>query len=144
MSEKYNPEEDGGADFPIDPVRPRAFNIHSHSGQLMHPTAYGCPHKVNHEEAPKPDVLRKQRSCMHDSATQLSRFPNSVLVQGSSRFGIGGDFSVNSQWTEDSFSNNQYSHMADGESKLLGGPNTSHKKASAPLRKDLMVKTTDK
>ena len=142
ISEKYIPEEDGGAGFPIEPTQSRALNVFSHSGQSMHPSAYGSSRNMNEEEALNSAELRKQRSCMHGSASQLSRFSNSVAVRGGSRFDISGDSSVNSRWPEDHFGA-RYSNLADGESnQLLGGHNSSHKKDNALLRKEpAMVKT---
>nr|ABE91953.2 Protein kinase-like [Medicago truncatula] len=147
ISEKYNPEEEGGYGFPLEPAKLRSRNIFSHSGQSMHPSAYGSSRDMNlKEEAalPGPDrvftsrkiELRKQNSYWHGSTAQLSRFSNSVAIRGDSQLDMSGDCSLNSQWLEDQF-DMRYSHLDDGESnQLLDGTKHSRKKDFHLFRKD--------
>lgn len=131
VSEKFNPdEEDSGSGFPIEPSRTKQINTFSHSGQSMHPNAYGSS---RHMDAVKEDALagpgrvynsrnpaelRKQRSYLHGNAAQLSRFANSVAAGGGSKLDMSGDATVNSQWSEDCF-DERYSHLAESESNQL-------------------------
>lgn len=151
VSEKYNPEEDGGSGFPLEPSKSRALNVFSHSGQSMYRNAYGSSRNMNMKEedvltgpdhvfSSRNSELRKQKSCWHGSTAQFSRFSNSVAVRGDSRLDMGGDSSVSSQWPEDDFGM-RYSHLACGESnQLLNGPKSSHK-MDLPSGKDpAMVK----
>ncbi|KAI4296167.1 hypothetical protein L6164_036147 [Bauhinia variegata] len=131
VSEKYNTEEDGGAGFPIEPARSRPLNIFSHSGQSMHPSAYGSSRNMNEEGAPAcpgqvfssrdTAELRKQASLSHGGAgpaAELSRFSNSVAVRGGdSRFEVSGDSSVNSNWAKDHF-RTRYNHLGNSNQLL--------------------------
>ncbi|XP_061375984.1 probable serine/threonine-protein kinase At1g09600 [Gastrolobium bilobum] len=140
ISEKYNPEGDSGSGFPLEPAQSRALNVFSHSGQSMHPSAYGSSRHMNLKEE---DVfrsrnceLRKQKSYWQGSSAQLSRFSNSVAVRGDSRLDMSGDCSVNSQWPEDQFGM-RYSRPADDESnQLLDAPKSSRRKDYHPVGKD--------
>ncbi|XP_057429415.1 probable serine/threonine-protein kinase At1g09600 isoform X2 [Lotus japonicus] len=138
ISEKFNPEEDGDYGFPLEPAKPRALSVFSHSGQSMHPTAYGSSRNMNlkqedvltgtdHAVKSRNCELRKQKSYWHGS-TKLSRFSSSVAVRGDLRLDMSGDCSVNSQWPEDHFGM-RCSHLPDDESnQLLDGPKPSRKK----------------
>ncbi|KAJ7967977.1 Serine/threonine protein kinase [Quillaja saponaria] len=142
VSESYNPGEDGVAGFPIEPRKGAGPNVFSHSGQSIHPSAFGSTRNMNlNEDGPdrvgssrNETELRKQRSYIHHGATELSRFSNSVAVRGGSRFDIGGHSSVNPHWPEERFSS-RYNHLADGDSSekhewshhLLERPKSSHK-----------------
>ncbi|CAL5183044.1 unnamed protein product [Lathyrus oleraceus] len=129
ISEKYNPEEEGSYGFPLEPAKAVAHNTLSHSGQLMHPGAYGSSCNMNLKEeivlaAPdrvftsKNSKLRKQNSSWQGSTAQLSRFSNSVAVRGDSQLDMSKDCSLNSQWQEDHF-DLRYSHLTDGESNQM-------------------------
>ncbi|KAJ1420017.1 Serine/threonine-protein kinase, active site [Sesbania bispinosa] len=147
ISDKYNPEEDGGCGFPLEPTKSRALNVFSHSGQSMHPSAYGSSRNMNLKEedvltgpnhvfTSRNPELRKQKSYWHGSTAKLSRFSNSVATRGNSRLDMSGDCSVNSEWPEDHFGM-RYSHLADGESsQLLDGPKSSCKNDFHLLGKD--------
>lgn len=151
-SEKYDPEEEGGNGFLLEPAKSKASNVLSHSGQSMHPSSYGSSRNMNLKEedaltgpnhvftSRNPD-LRKQNSYWHGSTAQLSKFSNSVAVRGDSRLDMSGDRSLNSQWPEDHF-DMRYSHLADSESnQLLAGSKPSRKKDFNLLGKDrAMVK----
>ena len=152
ISEKYNPEEEGGYGFPLEPAKLRSRNIFSHSGQSMHPSAYGSSRNMNLKEEAAlsgPDrvftsrkiELRKQNSYWHGSTAQLSSFSNSVAIRGDSRLDMSGDCSLNSQWLEDQF-DTRYGHLDDGESnQLLDGTKHSRKKDFHLFGKDrAMVK----
>ncbi|KAJ1385708.1 Serine/threonine-protein kinase, active site [Sesbania bispinosa] len=142
ISEKYNSEEDGGCGFPLEPTKSRALNVFSHSGQSMHPSAYGSSRNMNLKEedvltgpnhvfTSRNPELRKQKSYWHGSTAKLSRFSNSVATRGNSRLDMSGNCSVNSEWPENHFGM-RYSHLADGESsQLLDGPKSSRKKDRA-------------
>ncbi|KAJ7946554.1 Serine/threonine protein kinase [Quillaja saponaria] len=143
ISEKFNPEEDGGAGFLIEPPKLAAPNVFSHSGQLMHPSAFGSSQNINLNEngrlgsSRNGNELRRQRSFMNNGATELSRFSSSVAVRGGSRLDIGGRSSVNPHWPEERFTARQ-NHLVDGESShhLLEGPKYSHKKDGLLPEKD--------
>ncbi|GAU20143.1 hypothetical protein TSUD_352050 [Trifolium subterraneum] len=138
ISEKYNPEKEGGC-LPLEPAKSRAHNIFSHSGQSMHPSAYGSSRNMNLKEevvitgpdrvfTSRNSEMRKQNSYWHGRAAQLSRFSNSLAVRGDSRLDMGGDRNLNSQWLEDHF-DTRSNHLPDGESnQLLDGTKHSHKK----------------
>ncbi|KAE9599380.1 putative protein-serine/threonine kinase CMGC-CDK-CRK7-CDK9 family [Lupinus albus] len=134
VSDKFNPAEDGGSGFPLEPTKSRVLNVFSHSGQSMHRTAYGSSRNMNLKEEDfltGPDHicrLRKQNSYWHGSTAQLSRFSNSVAAQGDSRLDMSGNNSLNSEWPEDQFGM-RYNHEADGVSnQLLDGHKSSQKK----------------
>ncbi|KAK7328343.1 hypothetical protein VNO77_22447 [Canavalia gladiata] len=141
VSEKHNHKEDGGYGFAPEPAKSRALNVFSHSGQSMHPSAYGSSRNMNLKEedaltgpdhafrSRKPE-LRKQNSFWHGST---AKFSNSVEVQGDSLLDISGELS--SHWAGDQLCM-RYSHLADGESKqLLDGPKSSQKDFR-PIEKD--------
>lgn len=139
ISEKYNPEEDGGSGCPIEPSKESARNVYSHSDQSMHPTNFGSSRNKNINEdrasrAPglayvspsKSAVLRPQRSFIQRGAARLSRFSNSVAVRGNSQFHGSSATSVNSHWPEEHF-DNRYNNLDDSSHHLLGRPNFSQK-----------------
>lgn len=140
ISEKFIPGEDGGYGFPLEPAKSRALNVFSHSGQSMHPSAYGSSRNMNlkeedvltgpnHAFTSTNSELRKQKSFWHGSTAQLSRFSNSVAVRGDSQLDMSGDYSVNSQWPDQDHFDMTYGHLGDGESnQLLDGPKASRKK----------------
>ncbi|XP_057978089.1 probable serine/threonine-protein kinase At1g09600 [Malania oleifera] len=133
-SEKYNPEEDGGSGFPIEP--PGLQNGFSHSGQLAHPNAFGSSLGVNMNEddtlfdSSKNDK-GTQRSYKPSGATELSRFSSSVAVRGNSR-----ETNLNSHWAPKGLLNAGYNQLDGAESsrkhdwfhRLLEGPKSSRRK----------------
>ncbi|XP_062176842.1 probable serine/threonine-protein kinase At1g09600 isoform X1 [Alnus glutinosa] len=144
VSEKYNPEDDGGSGFPIEPPKRKARSVLSHSGQSMHPTTYGSSRKmnVNEQEAPtvpgeafsRPEngtVFRSPKP--HIPGTEFSRFSNSVAIRGS----------MDSHWPEDHF-NARYNHLDNGEAPdkhqwsqhLLDRAKSSYKKDEQPSGKE--------
>lgn len=113
-SEKYNTEEDGGSGFPIEPPKRTALNV-SHSGQSMHPAAFGSSHNMNEndQEATVPGQalgcsngaeLRRQRSCTQSEEAS----------QGDSLLNRGGETTVDSHWPDEDF-NVSYKHLDDSE-----------------------------
>lgn len=139
-SEQFNPEEEGGSGFPIDPSGGSLFKGHlapngtSRGSVNMH-GAEGGPrfssqvYSSGHSGA----ELRTQRSYKPQAgAAQLSRFSNSVAVRGSSRFDLSRDDSVHSQWPEERL-NGKYSRLNESDSShsLLGLPTSSYKKDQA-------------
>lgn len=145
ISEKYNPDEDSGSGFPIEPSKTRALNAFSHCGQSMHPSVYGSSRNMNsNKEEPtagpgrvynsgNPAELRKQRSYMNNKAAQLSRFSSSVANGGGLKLDMSGDSSVSSQWPEDCFGT-RYDHLGDDESNQL--LKSLHKKDIHPSSKE--------
>ncbi|XP_022945343.1 probable serine/threonine-protein kinase At1g09600 [Cucurbita moschata] len=134
VSEKYNPEEDGGSGFCIDPPK---------ESTQTQPNASSSSRNMNRSRGDTPGgfsvgekgaELRKQRSYMHHGSGQLSRYSNSVAGQGSLQFGCGGESSSNSRWPEECF-NVSYNHINGGESSekhewshhLLESPKSSYK-----------------
>ncbi|CAJ1963792.1 unnamed protein product [Sphenostylis stenocarpa] len=125
VTEKYNPEDDGGYGFTREPVKSRVLNVLSHSGQSMHPSVYGSRNMNLEEEdvliypehsyISRKSELRKQNSRWQGSIAKLSRFSNSIALRGDSLLDMSGDLSVNLQLPEDQFGM-RYSHAADGES----------------------------
>ncbi|XP_054795943.1 probable serine/threonine-protein kinase At1g09600 [Prosopis cineraria] len=145
ISEKFNPDEDGGSGFPIEPSKTRALNAFSHSGQSMHPSVYGSSRNMNSNkeesvagpghvyDSGNPVGLRKQRSYMNRNAAQLSRFSNSVANEGGLKLDMSGDASVSSQWPDDCFGT-RYDHLVDDESNQL--LKSLHKKDIHPCAKE--------
>ncbi|KAK9286452.1 hypothetical protein L1049_014849 [Liquidambar formosana] len=155
-SEKYNPDEDSGTGFPIEPPIGTVQNGFSHSGQSIPHNTFGSSQdrNVNEDEAlkgPCPAIgssrngpeLRKQRSFGHRGAGQLSRISSSVAVRGSSRFDSNRETSVNPHWPEERI-NARYDHLDGTESSgkhewsqhLLDRPKSSHKKGEHPCGKE--------
>ncbi|KAJ7949755.1 Kinase family protein [Quillaja saponaria] len=65
-SHKYNPHEDGGSGFPIEPPRGAAQNGYSHSTSMIHPAIVGLGSSRRNGE------LRSQRSHMPHAVADLS------------------------------------------------------------------------
>ncbi|CAK9165391.1 unnamed protein product [Ilex paraguariensis] len=134
-SEKYNPEEDGGSGFPIEPSRGSLQNGFLY-GQSMQSAAFGASLSVNEAGGPMDSQrafdysrnsaeLRTQRSYKSQgAAAQLSRFSSSVAAHDSSRFDHSREPSVHSHWPGARY------QLSDAESshQLLGRPNSSYKK----------------
>lgn len=143
--EKHKTEEHGGSGHPIEPSRETTHGFFSHSGQSMHPSSFGSyrnmyacsSHYRNGED------IRKRETYTHRTASQLSRFSNSVAARGASRFDGVIETSVNPHWPEERI-NARYSHLDDGASSekhtwshhLVDRPRSSHKKDEQPLGKE--------
>ncbi|XP_027338056.1 probable serine/threonine-protein kinase At1g09600 [Abrus precatorius] len=123
ISEKYNPEEEGGYGFPLEPAKSRALKVFSYFGHSMHPSKYGSSCNMNlkeedvltcpdHAFRTRNSKLRKQKSYWHGGIAKLSRFSNSVAVRGGSVLDMRGNLSVNLHWPEDHFGM-RYSQLAD-------------------------------
>ncbi|XP_050128949.1 probable serine/threonine-protein kinase At1g09600 [Malus sylvestris] len=139
ISEKYNPEEDSGSGFPIEPPKGAAPNAFSHSGQSVHPSAFGSlqsGHSKNGAE------FSRQKSYMYRGAAQSSRFSNSASVRSGSQFD-GNIESANPHWPEERM-NGRYNYFDNGESSakhdwsrhFLERPKSSHKKDEQPSGKE--------
>jgi len=146
VTEKYNYEKDDGYGFSREPVKSRALDVFSHSGQSMHPNVYGSSSNMNLNEEnvlacrdpgfiSRKSELRKHTSYWQGSTAKLSRFSNSIAVRGDSLLDMSGDFSVNSQLPEDQFGM-RYNHEADGESNQLLDGLKSSQKDFLPVGKD--------
>lgn len=157
VSEKYNPEDDGGSGFPIEPPKRKARSVLSHSGQSMHPTTFGSSRKMNVNEQEALTVPGQALSHLengtgfrspipHIPGTEFSRFSNSVAIRGSE------EMTADSHWPEDNF-NARSNHLDNGEAPdkhqwsqhLLDRPKSSYKKEEQPSGKDSgMVYTSKK
>ncbi|XP_043722529.1 probable serine/threonine-protein kinase At1g09600 isoform X2 [Telopea speciosissima] len=143
-SEKYNPQEDGGSGFPIEPPRRVAQNGFSDSGQLNLANGYGSSwSRVEGETIGAPGraygssgkgaELRGQRSYMHQAA-ELSKFSGSVAVRGS-HIDSQRERSTQAAWPEQKL-NCRYNQLDDAEPSeksewghhLLDKPTLSHRK----------------
>ncbi|XP_031287561.1 probable serine/threonine-protein kinase At1g09600 [Pistacia vera] len=115
FSEKYNPQEDAGSCFPIEPAKGLTQNGYSHSGQLKQARTLGTAWSRMASEnehltgpsgafgSPRRDAdLGNPRSYMHPSASRLSRFSNSVAVRGRSQLDCSTESRVNTKWGNDS------------------------------------------
>lgn len=143
--EKHNTEEHGGSGHPVEPTRETTHGFFSHSGQSMHPSLFGysrnmyacSSHYRNGED------IRTRETYTHRTASQLSRFSNSVAARGASRFDGVIETSVNPHWPEERI-NARYSHLDDGASSekhtwshyLVDRSRSSHKKDEQPLGKE--------
>ncbi|KAJ4950501.1 hypothetical protein NE237_027333 [Protea cynaroides] len=143
-SEKYNPHEDGGSGFPIEPPRVVVPNGFSHSGQLNHSNGYGSSwSKVETDTVGAPArpsgssgkgvELRVQRPYMHQSA-ELAKFSGSVAARNSSHFDSQRERSTHTAWPEQRLKS-RYDQLDDAEPSdksdchLLDRPTTSsHRK----------------
>ncbi|XAR56282.1 Cyclin-dependent kinase [Bertholletia excelsa] len=101
-SEQYNPREDGGCGFRMEPPRGRPRDGLSHSGQL-----------IQHGEALKNSPLMRAQKSFRPA--ELSRFSNSIAVRGSSRFDMNREKTGNPHWPEECL-NTRYNQLDDGES----------------------------
>ncbi|XP_042486610.1 probable serine/threonine-protein kinase At1g09600 isoform X2 [Macadamia integrifolia] len=145
-SEKYNPHEDGGSGFPIEPPRRVVPNGLSVSGQLNLPNGYGsswsrveggetigAPGRANGSSG-KSAELRAQRSYMHQAA-ELSKFSSSVAVRNSSHVDSQRERSIQTNWPEQKL-NSRYNQLDDAEPSeksewshhLLDRPTSSQRK----------------
>lgn len=140
-SEKYNPEEEGGNGFPIEPPKGTSQNGLSHSGQIF---SSSRSMKVNEETALIGDDARAFESSKSNAvelrmerpyipqraAAQLSRLSSSIMVRGSSRFNNGRETSENSHWHGESSEKHEWSHH------LLERPKSSNRKSEPDFEKE--------
>uniref|UniRef100_A0A5B7AEY7 Protein kinase domain-containing protein n=1 Tax=Davidia involucrata TaxID=16924 RepID=A0A5B7AEY7_DAVIN len=147
-SEKYNPEEDGGSIFRIEPSTGTSRNALSHSGRLIQHGAFESSLNMNENEdetlmgsqlafGSSGDSVewRSQRSLEPQAAAQLSRFSNSVGVRASSRFDLSRETSAHPHWPQ-AHLNARYNQLDGSVSSvkhewshnLLDRPKFSYKK----------------
>ncbi|XP_068647149.1 probable serine/threonine-protein kinase At1g54610 isoform X2 [Aristolochia californica] len=161
-SEKYNPEEEGGSGFPLNPPRGSSANGVSHSGPLYHPNAFGSSwnstKKFKEDEirpafgslgGPHGPELKTQRSCMPQVVTDVSNHSGF----GSSRANAKSDNhreTNNSYWSEQR-SIARYNPLDDTDPgkqewthHLLDAPTSSLKKTKKVADKDSTVGYTPK
>ncbi|KAF8411919.1 hypothetical protein HHK36_004477 [Tetracentron sinense] len=163
-SEKYNPQEDGGSGFPMEPPRGTTQNGFSHSGSLIHPSAYGSSRnkKVKEDETlvgsgrafgSSRDVseLRTQRSHMPQGVADFSNLSGSVAAQSSSGFHNNREKIVHSHWPEQQkkTNHNQLDHAEPTEKHelshyLLDRPTSSHRKGERVSGKEPTMGYTPK
>ncbi|XP_021824542.1 probable serine/threonine-protein kinase At1g09600 isoform X1 [Prunus avium] len=140
ISEKYNPDEDSGSGFPIEPPKGATSNGYSHSGQSMHPSAFGSSRNMSQSGQSRNGV---EKSYMYRGAAQSSRFSNSASVRSDSRYDGVVEASANPHWPEERI-NARYSHLDNGDSSakhdwshnFLDRPKSSHKKDEQPSGKE--------
>lgn len=145
ISEKYIPDEDSGSGFPLEPPKGVASNGFSHSGQSMHPSAYGSTRNMEMRsgQSKNGEELSRQNSYMHGGAAQSSRFSSSASVRSDSRFGGVVETSANPHWPEERI-NGRYNHLDDGASSakhdwslhFLNRPKSSQRKDVQSSGKD--------
>lgn len=128
-SEKYNPEEDGGSGFPIEPSRGLVQNGVFQPGASMNVNANQQAFDSSRNGA---DTQRYK-----SQGAQLSMFSSSVAVRGSSRLDLSRETSAHPQWREER-QNGRYNHLNDAESShhLLNRPNSTYKKHGQPPGKE--------
>ncbi|XP_023916907.1 probable serine/threonine-protein kinase At1g09600 [Quercus suber] len=114
-SEKYNTEEDGGSGFPIEPPKRTALNV-SHSGQSMHPAAFGSSHNMNENDQEATTVPGQALGCSNGAElrSQRSCTRGEEASQGDSLLNRGGETTVDSHWPDEDF-NVSYKHLDDSE-----------------------------
>ncbi|XP_059648280.1 probable serine/threonine-protein kinase At1g09600 [Cornus florida] len=147
-SEKYNPEEDSGSGFPIEPSGGTSKNSFSSSCQSIKPGALQSAvyMNVNEDEALMGSQRafgslgvgtewRPQGSFKPQGAEgQLSKLSNSATFRGSSRSGLSRETNAYPHWPEEPL-NARYNQLDGAESSenhewshhLLDRPNSSHK-----------------
>lgn len=137
-SEQFNPGEDGGSGFRMEPSRGTPQDGLSRSGQLVKPGAFGS--LINEGEAlmdsqqplassKNGPVLRTQKSFRSQGLGQFSRFSNSVAARGSSRFDMSRETSGNPHWPEERL-NGRYNGLDDAGSSV--GHDWSHHLLEVP------------
>ncbi|XP_077249710.1 putative serine/threonine-protein kinase At1g09600 [Tasmannia lanceolata] len=95
-SEKYNPQEDSVSGFPIDTPIGSAKNGFFHSGQLMHPGAFGSSLKGSN--GPE---LKTQRSYMPQGTAVLANLSGSVATRSNGKVNNHRGKSVHPQRPDD-------------------------------------------
>ncbi|XP_015901123.3 probable serine/threonine-protein kinase At1g09600 [Ziziphus jujuba] len=131
--------------YSLEPTRDTTHGFFSHSGQSMHPSAFGSSRNMNacSSHYMNGEDLRMQESCTHRAASQLSRFSSSVAVRGASKFDGVLQTSVNPHWPEERISA-RYCHHDNGASSekhvwshhLQDRRRSAHKKDEQPLGKE--------
>lgn len=114
-SENYNPEEESGSDFPIEPVKGLTRNGCSYSGQLKQASNLGTTwsrmtSENEHFTGPSGPFgspsgaadLKNTRSYIQPCAASFSRFSNSVADRGRSQLDCSTESRVNWKWGDDS------------------------------------------
>lgn len=138
-SEQYNPDEESGSGFPIDPVaRPLCKGLLAGNGASkgsinMHPNE-AEPRSISQEYSSghSGGALRTQRFYKPQGrAAQLSRFSNSVAVHGSSHLDQSRSESTHSQWRMEQL-NSKY----NASHSLLGLSSSLCKKDEAAVRQE--------
>ncbi|KAH7865632.1 hypothetical protein Vadar_009120 [Vaccinium darrowii] len=159
-SEQFNPGEDGGSGFRMEPSRGTPQDGLSRSGQLVKPGAFGS--LINEGEAlmdsqqplassKNGPVLRTQKSFRSQGLGQFSRFSNSVAARGSSRFDMSRETSGNPHWPEERL-NGRYNGLDDAGSSvghdwshhLLEVPKSYKKDEQAPGKESTAVYASKK
>ncbi|PSS19018.1 Serine/threonine-protein kinase [Actinidia chinensis var. chinensis] len=157
-SEQYNPREDGGSGFHMEPPKGTPQDGLSRSGQLV--GAFGS--SINEVEAlmdsrqpsassSNGPTLRTQRSFRPQGLGQMSRFSNSVAVRGSSRFDMSRETNGNPHWPEERL-NARYNQLDAAESSvnhewshhLLEAPKSHKKDEPVPGKEYTAVHTLKK
>ncbi|KAF5448101.1 hypothetical protein F2P56_028666 [Juglans regia] len=143
-SDKCNPKEDGGSGFPIEPPKRTALNVFSHSGQSMHPTAFGSSRNMDidgevltfrGQAFKNGSELRSQISSPHPGEAEFPRYSNSAATQGSSLLNSSKETTADPHWPGECL-NARYNHLDDDVASekhqwshhLLDRPNSSYKK----------------
>lgn len=131
--------------YSLEPTIDTTHGFFSHSGQSMHPSAFGSSRNMNacSSHYMNGEDLRMQESCTHRAASQLSRFSSSVAVRGASKFDGVLQTSVNPHWPEERISA-RYCHHDNGASSekhvwshhLQDRRRSAHKKDEQPLGKE--------
>ncbi|XP_044462442.1 probable serine/threonine-protein kinase At1g09600 isoform X2 [Mangifera indica] len=148
-SENYNPEEESGSDFPIEPVKGLTRNGCSYSGQLKQASNLGTTwsrmtSENEHFTGPSGPFgspsgaadLKNTRSYIQPCAASFSRFSNSVADRGRSQLDCSTESRVNWKWGDDSVKHDR--------STLLDKSKSSFKKDVQLSGKDSSVGYTSK
>ncbi|KAK1323038.1 putative serine/threonine-protein kinase [Acorus calamus] len=145
-SEKYNPQEDGGSGFPIDPPKAAAQNGFSHSGTFMHPNTSSWNKKADETRTIPGRVsgsvrglngpeLKTSRSYMPQAGADLSNMSGLVAARKNVKSDNHREKNADPHWPENR-PNARYNPLDVGESSekqewthhLLDRPTSSHKK----------------
>ncbi|XP_068651746.1 probable serine/threonine-protein kinase At1g54610 [Aristolochia californica] len=155
--EKYNPEEEGGSGFPLNPPRGSSTKGVSYSGPLYHPNAFGSSRngtKKFKEDNIRPAFgslrgshgpeLRTQKSCMPQVVTDVSNLSGSGSSRTNAKFDNHRE-SNNSYWSEQG-SIARYNPLDDADPgkqewthHLLDAPTSSNKKDEKVAVKDSVL-----
>ncbi|KAK1287143.1 putative serine/threonine-protein kinase [Acorus calamus] len=145
-SEKYNPQEDGGSGFPIDPPKAAAQNGFTHSGTFMHPNTSSWNKKADETQTIPGRVsgsvrslngpeLKTSRSYMPQAGADLSNMSGLVAARKNVKSDNHREKNADPHWPENR-PNARYNPLDVGESSekqewthhLLDRPTSSHKK----------------